>query len=85
MIGFFIGIIGGSIEFVLLYKFVNAITSGGRVSVVTILLKLFVLAGALLLCAFTVPDELAWAGIGFVLPLILGAVIRFVVYMIKKA
>ena len=84
MLGFVIGIIGGCIEFILLCRFVNMVTFGGKNPVFTVVLKVAVLVCTLLLCAFIVPEQLLPAGIGVVLPIVGGGLVRFIVYMVKK-
>ena len=80
MIGLAVGLVAGVFQFWLLLKFTNHITSGNMsTSAVFLGLAQFLLPLAVLLCiGFLRRDELLYAGIGIVVPLITGAVVTLV-------
>jgi len=80
MIGFVIGVISGGVQFWLLSKFTKLI-SAGKLSGAAIalgFLQFFMPMVILLGVAFTIRQELLWAGVGIVASLLICAVIKFV-------
>ena len=80
MLGFFIGVASGVIQFFLLLKFTGAL-SGGKISGKTIIFAItqFLFPFTiLLLCAFFLSESLMWIGIGMAAALIACAVARFI-------
>ena len=80
LLGIFIGLVTGAIQFFLLFKFVASIT-GGKMGTKTLLFAitqfLFPFA-VLVICAFLLPDSLMWVGIGIAAALVVSAIVRFV-------
>ena len=80
ILGIFIGLIAGVVQFYLLFKFVRSVT-GGKFSNKTVLFAItqFLFPFAILvICAFLLPDSLMWVGIGMASALIGCAIVRFV-------
>ena len=80
IIGLFIGIATGVVQFLLLLKFVLSVT-GGKFGNKTVLFGItqFVFPFAVLVaCAFLIGDKLLWVGIGIASALIICAVIKFI-------
>ena len=77
MIGFLLGLICGSVELLLLRRFVNEITKAVKAALVILLLKIVVLVSFIVLCAIYRPSDLLWAGCGIALPLVLGSLGEF--------
>jgi len=80
ILGIFIGLVTGVVQFYLLYKFITSVTGGKggtRTLIFGITQFLFPFA-ILLLCGFLLTDSLMWVGIGAGSALIISAVIRFV-------
>jgi len=81
MLGFFIGLVSGVVQFFMLLKFTTALSGGkfsGKTVIFAITQFLFPFA-VLLLCAFFLHDDLMWTGIGMAAALIVSAVIRFII------
>ena len=77
MKGFLLGLICGSVELLLLRRFVNGITRAEKTPIVILLLKIVVMGAFLMVCAIYMPDELLWAGSGIALVLLSGSIGEF--------
>ena len=80
LIGFVIGGVSGFMQFILLAKFTESITSGA-VDKKTVLIgvsQFFLPLAVLLGCAFLFTGTVIWAAAGMVTALILCAVVRFI-------
>lgn len=85
MLALGLGFLCGLAEFYFLRRFVNAILNQQVSSAMGYLAaKLLLLFALLLTCALLWRDQLAYAGIGVAVPLVLGSVIVFVVQQRKQ-
>ena len=75
-----VGLVTGAIQYYLLFKFVNNITGNGvgKKTVLFALTQFLFPFAVLIICAFLLPDNLLWVGIGIAAALIVFAVVRFV-------
>ena len=88
MLGIFtaliVGLITGTIQFYLLFKFVTSITGGktGSKTLIFAITQFIFPFLVLIACAFLMGDNLMWVGIGIASALIIGAVIKF--FLVSK-
>ena len=75
-----VGLVTGAIQFFLLFKFVNNVTGDGigKKTLLFALTQFLFPFAVLIICAFLLPDNLLWVGIGIAAALIVFAVVRFV-------
>ena len=88
MIGVILGAVGGALQFLLLKKLADAVTSNKDINTKTILLvfaQIPVPVCILLVCALWLRSQLLYCGIGMAFVLIALAVITFVVRMRRKS
>ncbi len=78
MLGLILGLCCGVVQFIFLRRFVRSVSSGGKPAVGLGILQLLLPAALLLGCAFFMPEDLVWAALGIVCPLILGSVVQFI-------
>ena len=81
MFGFFIGVIAGIVQFLLLMKFTGAVTKGkmtGKTVIFAVTQFLFPFA-VLVLCAFIIVDSLMFVAIGIASAMICSAVVRYII------
>ena len=81
MIGFFVGVASGVVQYLLLQKFTGFVSKGklnGKAIMFAIVQFLFPFA-VLVACAFLLGESLMWVGIGMAASLIICAVVRFVI------
>nr|MDD6336273.1 hypothetical protein [bacterium] len=83
MLGFLIGIAGGLAEFFMLRALVNRLTSARDIPFWLPLAKIGVLVACLLACAFWLPQQLMWAGIGMAAALVGGGLISLIAGIIR--
>lgn len=86
MIGLAIGVVSGGIQFWLLSKFTRLISTG-KISARAValgLLQFFMPMLVLVGTAFIIRQDLLWAGIGIIVSLLAGAVIKFVLNIRKR-
>lgn len=81
LIGLIIGIVGGTLQFLLLSIFTKAITSGSLTTKNVLLgfLQFFMPIGVLVGVAFLRRQDLLLAGIGIISALIIGALTKFII------
>ena len=80
MLGLFIGIISGVIQFFLLLKFTTSVTGGkaGGKTVIFAVTQFLLPLAVLILCALFLNANLMWVGIGMAAALIGSAIVKFV-------
>ena len=81
MLGFFIGVVTGIVQFLLLTKFTGAVTKGkmtGKTVIFAVTQFLFPFA-VMVLCAFFIVDSLMFIAIGIASAMICGAVARYII------
>ena len=85
MIGLLIGVAAGVLQFWLLTKFVKGLTTGAvDISYILLGLVQFILPlGILVGVAFIRREDLLWAGTGIAGALIVGAVLKYIVFARK--
>lgn len=86
VIGLFVGVAAGLFQLWLLTKFISAVTSGSfSVSKAFLGILQFVLPVAVLFgAAFLIRQELIWTGCGLAATLMIGAIVKFILYMRKS-
>ena len=84
MVAFLIGIIGGTIELLLLRILVKNITNAKTLPLWIIPAKLVVLAFFLIPCALFWPEDLVWTGAAIAGVLVIGALCQFAFDFYKK-
>jgi len=79
IIALLIGLATGAIQFFFLFKFVTNVTGEGigKKTVLFALTQFLFPFAVLVICAFLLPHNLLWVGIGIAAALIASAVIRF--------
>ena len=80
IIALFTGLATGAIQFFLLFKFVTNVTGEGigKKTVLFALTQFLFPFAVLVICAFLLPENLLWVGVGIAVALITSAVIRFI-------
>ena len=81
MLGFFIGVVAGIVQYFLLTKFTGAVSKGkmtGKTVIFMVTQFLFPFA-VLILCALFIVDSLMWVAIGIASALIICAVAKFII------
>ena len=86
LLGLFIGVVAGAVQFFLLFKFVRNVT-GGKMGSKTLLFavtQFFFPFTILVICAFLLPESLMWVGIAMASSLIICSVIKFILTARQK-
>jgi len=80
IIALLVGLATGAVQFYLLFKFVNNVTGEGigKKTILFALTQFLFPFAVLVICAFLLPENLLWVGIGIAVALIIFAVVRFV-------